>query len=141
MTVVPGRAKLSRKKRVGPTSAWRNGTFCKTTNTIGAHAVKLSDTMPVKTATIVLKRVLDVDDDLVTPVSSNDRARLLAVDEEALNITIAIWITSCVRNFKVVSYGVSCNRMLLVEIRLNTEAIAPTGTRVGPVGASSISHQ
>lgn len=80
----------------------------------------------METATIVLKRVLDVDDDLVTPVSSNDRTRLLAVDEEALNGTIAVWVTSCVCNLKVVSYGVSCDRVLLVEVRLDTEAIAPT---------------
>jgi hypothetical protein len=95
----------------------------------------------METATIVLKRVLDVDDDLVTPVGSNDRARLLTVDEEALDSTITVRVTCCICDLKVVSYGVSCGRMLLVEVRLDTVTIAPTLTGVWPVSASSIGYQ
>lgn len=95
----------------------------------------------METAAIVRERVLDVDDDLVAPISSNNRARLLAVDQEALDSTIAVRVTSCVCDLKVVGHGVPCDRMLLIEVCLDTEATAPTLTGVWPVSASSIGYQ
>ncbi|KAG9954559.1 putative multicopper oxidase, type 1, partial [Aureobasidium melanogenum] len=97
-----------------------------TANTIRAHAIKLSDTVPMETAAIVRERVLDVDDDLVAPISSNNRARLLAVDQEALDSTIAVRVTSCVCDLKVVGHGVPCDRMLLIEFGPLVQAASAT---------------
>jgi hypothetical protein len=126
MTVVPGSTELSSKECVGSGLARRNRTLSKTTNTISTDAVELSDTMPMETAAIVLERVLDVDNDSVSPVGCNDWPRHLVVDKVALNEPVAVWVTCCVCDFKVVVDGVSCGRMFQVKVRLDTVSIAPT---------------
>jgi len=141
MTVVPRGTELSSKECVLSGLTWRNRTLGNTTNTISTDAVELSDTVPMETAAVVLERVLDVDNNGISPVSSNHWAGHLVVDKVALDESVAVRITCCVCNLKIVSDSLSCGGVLLVEVRLDTVAAAPTLTGVRAVGTSSISHQ
>ena len=141
MTVVPGSTELSSKECVGSGLAWRNRALSKTTNTISTDAAELSDTVPMETAAVVLERVLDVDNNLVSPVGSNDWPGQLTVDEIALNGSVTIRVTCCVCNLKIVSNGLSCGGVLQIKICFDTVTTAPTLTRVGAIGASGIGHQ
>jgi hypothetical protein len=106
--------------------AWRDRTLGKTTNTIRTDAVELSNTVPMETAAIVLERVLDVDNNGVSPVGGNDWSRHLVVDEEALDGSVTVRVTCCVCNLKVVGDSVSCGRMLQVKVGLDAVTTAPT---------------
>jgi len=142
MTVVPRSTELSSKECVGSGLAGRDRAFSKTTNTISTDAVELSDPVPMETAAIICKRVFDVDNDGVSPVGCNDWPGHLAVDKITLNESIAVRVTCCVCDFKVVRTGdISCGRMLQVKVRFDTVATAPTLTGVWTICASSISHQ
>ena len=120
---------------------WRNRALGKTTDTISTDAVELSDTVPMETAAIVLERVLDVDNNFVSPIGSNDWSGQLPVDEIALNGSVAVWITCCVCDLEVVSNSLSCGGVLLVKVCLDAVTTAPASTGVWTVGASSIGHQ
>lgn len=141
MTVVPRSTELSSKECVLSGLAGRDRTLGKTTNTISTNAVELSDTVPMETAAIVLEGVLDVDNNLVSPVGSNDWPGHLIVDEVALNGSVAVWITCRVCDLKVVGNGLSCSGMFLVKVCLDAVTTAPASTGVGTIGASGISHQ
>lgn len=140
MTVVPRSTELSSKERILSGLTRRNRALGKTTNTVRTDAVELSDTVPMEAATIVLERVLNVNNNLVSPVGSDHWPGLLAVDEEALNGSVAIWITCCICNLKAVSNSLSSGGMFLIKVCLDAVTTAPASTRVGTVGASSISH-
>lgn len=141
MTVVPGSTELGCLERICSTGAWRNRAFSKTADAIRSHAVELSDTVPMNTSAVVLKRVLDIDDDLVTPVSGDGGTRELIVDEVTLHVAIAIEVACCVSDLKVVGNSVSCSRVLQIKVCLDAVSATPALTRVWSIGARSISHQ
>jgi len=96
----------------------------------------------METAAIVRQRVLDVDDNGVSPVGSNDWSRHLVVDEVAFDESVAIRVTCCVGNLKVVrTSDLSCGRVLQVKVCLDAVAIAPTLTGVWTIGTSGVSYQ
>lgn len=141
MTVVPRSTELGSKECISSGLAGRDRTLGNTTNTISTDAVELSNTVPMETAAVVLERVLDVDNNGVSPVGSNDWPGHLTVYEIALNESVSIRVTCCVGDFKVIRNGLSCGGVLLIKVRLDTVTAAPTLTGVRAVGACSISHQ
>ena len=141
MTVVPRSTELGGKECVCSGLAGRDRAFGNTTNTISTNTVELSNTMPMETAAIVLEGVLDIDNNGISPIGSNDWPGQLVVDEIALDGSIAVRVTCCVCNLKIVSNGLSCGGVLQIKICFDTVTTAPTLTRVGAIGASGIGHQ
>ena len=141
MRVVPRGSELGQKECVSSAVARGNRAFSNTADTITADAVELSDTVPVKTSAVVGEGILDVHDQSVTPVSKDSGSRVLTVDKITLHESVSIGTAGCIGDLKVVSNGVSSDRVLQVKIRLDTVAIAPASTRVRSIGTGSISNQ
>lgn len=108
MAVIPRRSELSDVERVGLGVAWSKRTFSQTVDAVAATAVVLSDTVPVQRGTVVLHRVLDVDDEVVAPCRPDQGSWILVVDEKAESLAVAIWVAGAIGELKVVRDGVSC---------------------------------
>lgn len=78
--MIPGRAELGGLEFVLSCLSGSNWAFGNSRNTVMLTAIKLTDTMPMDTGSIVSHVVLDIDNNGVTPFRPDHGTRILAVD-------------------------------------------------------------
>ena len=132
------RYSLSNLKRVGLGVSGRQRAFCDTVHAVRSWAVVLTNPVPMHGCAIVFHRVCHCDIDMVAPCSSNRRTRILAVDEEADPLAVAVRIASAVCDFEVVRDCVAGRWELLVEVGGDAVAVTPAAPTRWAVRALSV---
>ena len=125
--VIPGRAELGGLEFVLSRLSRSNWAFGNSRNTVMLTAIKLTDTMPMDTGSIVSHVVLDIDNNGVTPFRPDRGTRILAVDDLKLpRASCSIRVRSgYVGNLKVVLAVISVYVTGIIEKR--TVTVVPAG--------------
>lgn len=76
-------------------------------------------------STIVLHVVGDGDAEVITPSCTDNRARVLAVDEQACLLVTTIGSTGSVGNRQAVRDSVASSRVLLIKVGGNAVTAVP----------------
>jgi len=134
--VIPRSTELSGLELVGLRVARSNWAFCNSIDAIVADAVVLTNTVPVHRGTVVLHVVGDLDLEMISPRGSNGGSRILAINQKAEALAVAIRIASRVGDREFMVDCLAGRRELLVEIGGNAETILPALTAEWTVCAS-----
>lgn len=96
--------------------------------------------MKVYPGAVILEIVLDNDFESIAPVRGQNGSWILSVNQKAGPVAMPVRIAGAIRDFEVICHCCASDRMFLVKVSSDTEAITPACTCQRSILACTVSR-